>query len=476
MKTGSLKHESILKQFYVYFLVASVMPLIIFLYLIFKFFAQDRIPIGSLNFKILIGIAAFLSVLGFWGTRSFLIRITALSNKLKQSGSDKLSKEVIMEMAQGDTEVAHLAKIFGEITSKLEENVKELEQTKKTLYRVLSRVGNAIASVENFDLLIQFILETTIEALGALRGTIYYLDANRLVLKAVAGFSKDSTPPEIKIGEEAVGWVAKEKKPLLVPSLEEKEGNSIFSPPLIATPLIVHDRIFGVLTISGKKEGEKNFNEDELKILSNLGYQIAVSFENAKLNTEFERTYFETISALALAVEAKDPYSRGHSERVSDYAIKIAQKMNLAEEHLKTLRDAAKLHDIGKIGIADEILKKQSKLNEAEIAIMHKHPLIGEGIVKPLRTFQHILNPVKHHHEFLDGSGYPDGLTAEEIPLITRILTIADIYDALTTDRPYRKALSIDNAKRELDLMSQAGKVDNSVLGVLYGLIDEKVL
>ncbi len=479
MKTRSLREESILRQFYIYFVVASVIPLITLIYILYHFLTSGGggEAIKNINAKTLVAIAAVLSILGFLGIRSFLIKISFLSKKLKEGLPEKISREKFLEMEKGDTEVAHLAKIFGDITAKLEESVSELERTKKTLYQVLSRVGNAIASVENFDLLIQFILETTVEALGANRGAIFYLDDEKgvLKLKAVVGFDKTSTPQEIKIGEEAVGWVAREKKPLFVPFLEEAGHSHIFSPPLIATPLIIHDKVLGVIALSGKKTGN-NFTEDELRILSNLAYQIAVSFENTKLNTEFERTYFETISALALAVEAKDPYSRGHSERVSEYAVKIAQGLGLGDEDLKTLRDASRLHDIGKIGISDEILRKEGKLNDAERTIMHKHPLIGEGIVKPLRTFNHILNPIKHHHEFLDGSGYPDGLKEQDIPLVTRILTVSDIFDALTTNRPYRKALSVEDVRKELKDMTQAGKIDPAVTGTLFRLIDDKKL
>lgn len=474
IKIKSVKQESILKQFHIYFLVASVIPLAILIYILYRFISGSEIT----NFRFLVIMAGAFSLLGFWGTRSFLVKIVSLTNRLKEDTSNKVDKSTILELAKGEGEVAYLAKLFGGITTKLEENVAKLEEVKKTLYSVLSKVGKAISSVENFDVLIQFILETIIEALGAKRAAIYILDEEKNVLrpKVAVGVEERYILKEIKVGEETVGWVAKEGKPLLVPSLEEKEGVvSLFSPPLIAAPLVVHDKIWGAISLSGKKE-QKSFSEDELKILSNLAYQIAVSFENAKLNIEIERTYFETISALALAVEAKDPYSRGHSEKVAKYAVKIAECLSLSQEDLNTLRDAAQLHDIGKIGITDEILQKPGRLSPEEVAIMHKHPLIGEEIVKPLKTFLHILNPIRHHHEFLDGSGYPDGLKDAELPLITRVLTVADIFDALTSDRPYRKAFSINETKNELQVMSEKGKIDKDVVATLFKLIEENKL
>lgn len=475
MKVKSVKQEPILKQFYVYFFVASVIPFFVLIYIIFQSVTFKNIDISNIGFIFLMIIVGALSILGLLGTRSFLIRIARLSNKLREQTLDKLDRNAILELAKGEGEVAQLAKVFSEITTNLEASVRELEETKRMLYQVLSKVGKAVGSAENFDLLIKFILETIVEALGAKRGVIYFLDEENKVLrnKAVVGVDDKFVPPAVKVGDEALGWVVKEKKTLFVPLLEEREEEFLFSSPLIAAPLIVHDKVWGAIALSGKKT-IKNFSEDDLKILSNLAYQIAVSFENAALSKEAERTYFETISALALAVEAKDPYSRGHSERVAKYAIKIAECLGLSGEDLSTLRDAARLHDIGKIGITDEILQKSDKLTMEEIMIMNKHTQIGEGIVKPLRSFRHIINPIKHHHEFLDGSGYPDGLKAEEIPLVTRVLTVADIFDALISDRPYRKAFSIDEAKNKLEGMVQLGKIDRDVVNALLKLIEEK--
>jgi len=474
MKMKSIKQESILKQFYVYFSAATIFPMIIFGYILYQFISRGKVDMVQGNPKILISIAAVFLVSGFWGTRSFINKIVRLSSKLKE---DKFDKNAVLELTKDEKEgeVAHLAKVFSDITTRLENNIKELEETKKTLYRVLSKVGKAISSTDNFDVLIQFTLETTIEALRAKRGAIFFLDEEKQTLKpkVILGVEIGTAPQEIKIGEEAVGWVAKEKRPLLIPLLEEKRGDLLFSSPLIAAPLIVHDKVWGVISMSGKQENTSdNFSEDELKMLSNLAYQIAVSFENAKLNAEAERTYFETMSALALAVEAKDPYSRGHSERVAEYAVKIAKHMGLSHDELNTLRDASRLHDIGKIGIIDGILQKPGSLSYEERVIMRKHPVIGEGIVRPLKSFGHILHAIKYHHEFLDGSGYPEGLKGEEIPLLTRILTIADIYDAMTSDRPYRKALKAEDIKKEFHAMMDNGKIDKKVVESLFGLIE----
>jgi HD-GYP domain-containing protein (c-di-GMP phosphodiesterase class II) len=209
------------------------------------------------------------------------------------------------------------------------------------------------------------------------------------------------------------------------------------------------DRLVGVLTVSGKIGGG-NFQEDELLIVSNLASQTAIAVENERLNRDVEETYLETISALALAVEARDTYSRGHLDRVSEYAVKIAQKLALDEQTTKDIKDAAELHDVGKIGISDDILKKPGTLNAEETRLMHKHPLIGEAIIKPVRRLSNLCEIVRHHHEWVDGSGYPDGLRGEELSIGAKILCVVDAFDAMSTDRPYHKGLNIDEAKQEL--------------------------
>jgi HD-GYP domain-containing protein (c-di-GMP phosphodiesterase class II) len=476
MKLKSVTQESILKQFYIFFLLAAVIPFIVFVYILIQLGNSGAIISASINTKTLLIIAGFFLFLGFWGTRSFLVKIVLLSNKLKShnlENLDKIDKNTIMELAQGDEEVAHLAKAFSDIIANLENNINKLKEAKTTLYQVLSRIGKTVESSDNFDMLIKFILETIVDALGAKRGAIFLLDkeANVLKPKTYFGIEEKFIPAEVKLGKETVGWVVASRKSLLVPMLESNPGDSLFSAPLIAAPLMAHDNIFGAICISGKKNNE-SFSDEELGILTNLAYQIAVSVENVDLNAEVEKIYFETIAALALAVEAKDPYSRGHSERVAKFALKIAESLSLGQDDLSILRDAAKLHDIGKIGIMDQILHKPGKLSHEEGLIMHKHPEIGEGIVKPLRNFQHIIDPIKHHHEFLDGSGYPDGLKDAKIPLVTRILTVADIYDAMISDRPYRNALTIDQAKKELRDMVALGKIDQEIVASLFRLIE----
>lgn len=148
--------------------------------------------------------------------------------------------------------------------------------------------------------------------------------------------------------------------------------------------------------------------------------------------------------ALARSIEGKDPYTEGHCERLSEYAARLGKQIGLSAEHTVALSRAGIIHDIGKVAVPDAILLKPGQLTPAEYAVMKEHAVVGERICAPLKSF-HLVQPIiRHHHERLDGSGYPDGLKGDAIPLTARVLTVVDVFDALTTDRPYRKALSPD--------------------------------
>src|SRR5277367_1616970 len=144
--------------------------------------------------------------------------------------------------------------------------------------------------------------------------------------------------------------------------------------------------------------------------------------------------------SLAFGIEARDPYTRGHCERLSRMSTRLGERLGVPEEDITALRRAGVVHDIGKVVVPDAILLKPGPLSDEETAVMRRHPVVGEHICAPLRTFRPVLPIIRHHHERYDGSGYPDGLRGESIPLTARILQLADVYDALTTDRPYRKA------------------------------------
>lgn len=167
----------------------------------------------------------------------------------------------------------------------------------------------------------------------------------------------------------------------------------------------------------------------------------AFDAENKRLSEHLESGYLETIVALANSIDSKDSYTRGHSQRVADLAVDIGRELGLSEAELKKLRYGGILHDIGKIGIVESILQKDTQLTSKEMELMRDHPVIGDRIIKPVSSLAQIRFMVRNHHEWWDGTGYPDRLKGEEIPLVARIISAADTWDACTSTRPYQRAL-----------------------------------
>jgi len=203
---------------------------------------------------------------------------------------------------------------------------------------------------------------------------------------------------------------------------------------------------------------EKSDKFDQLLLLIESGIKsISQLKEIEKINNELEETYkkleqsyIDSIEALRLAVDAKDQYTRGHSDRVSYYSVLIGESLGLNERDLKTLKIGGLFHDIGKIGVPDSILLKPGKLTENEYSEIKNHPSIGAHMLSTATIFSDIIPVVKHHHERYDGKGYPSQLKGEEIPYLARIASVADAYDAMTSKRPYRDAIDINIVKEEI--------------------------
>jgi PAS domain S-box-containing protein len=189
---------------------------------------------------------------------------------------------------------------------------------------------------------------------------------------------------------------------------------------------------------------------------------------------EIENNFEAMVHSLVKAVEAKDPYTAGHSERVMEYSLKIGERMGLDEEELRVLKMGTLVHDIGKIGIPDAILTKPGRLTDEEYEMIKQHPLLGYRMIEHIPTFSECLPIVLHHHERLDGKGYPHGLKGLEIPLLVRISTVADCFDAMTSDRAYRKGLDPKVAVEELYLSADRKMVDRHIVGVLEEMIEEE--
>jgi len=202
-------------------------------------------------------------------------------------------------------------------------------------------------------------------------------------------------------------------------------------------------------------------------------FPLILARRSFELYTKMRKVYLETIRALAAAIDAKDPYTKGHSERVAEASIAIAQELNLSDRDIENIEYTALLHDIGKIGIKDKILSKKSSLTDQEFDKIKEHTIMGAKIIEPVDFLKNSYKAIYHHHERYNGKGYPDGIKSEGIPILARIIAVADAYDAMGSDRPYRKKLNKDKILKELK--DQSGKqFDPEAVKALISVLDRK--
>jgi hypothetical protein len=254
------------------------------------------------------------------------------------------------------------------------------------------------------------------------------------------------------------------------------------------SPLRVGDELVGLLTIGDRFSGGP-YSEEELQILAMMSQKLSVALYNHKLfgrlqkqvnknkilYEDLRQIYKDTIQAFAKAIDAKDDYTRGHSARVSQYAVAIGEEFGFNKDELEGLRFAGFLHDIGKITVDSAIIRKDTPLNEHEILEMHRHPEVGHEILSDIKfPWGDLSVLLRHHHEKVDGKGYPDGLHGEELHLGTRIITLADAFDAMTSDRPYRKKISLEDTLSEID-RCKGSHFDPDVVCSLFRVLEKEL-
>ncbi|RJQ40006.1 MAG: HD domain-containing protein [Nitrospiraceae bacterium] len=260
----------------------------------------------------------------------------------------------------------------------------------------------------------------------------------------------------LKKGEGIAGWVAEKGETVVVHDVQSDprffrgadDRSEFFTRDMICVPVKTKEEILGALQTINKKAG--SFDDEDMEILCALANQVAVAIENANLYQELKDTFYGTAQALAETIEKRDPYTGGHTKRVMNYSIAIGRMLGLNRRELENLKLSAILHDIGKIGVRDNVLLKEDRLEAGEVEAMSMHPKYGSEILSHVKQLKDVIPGMRGHHEKYDGTGYPDGLKDNEIPLAARIIAVADTFDAMTTDRPYRKGLSADKAFDEL--------------------------
>lgn len=325
----------------------------------------------------------------------------------------------------------------------------------------LTRIGSLLNSQGSLDVLLDMIVEASIDLMAAEACSLFLIDEEKkeLFFHCVRGQNPEKLKNlRVPLGLGIVGTVALTGEPLLIVDAQNDprwykgvdEETSFVTRTILCVPLKTDKKILGALEVINKTN-RASFNEEELDLFQALAGFAAVAIENANLKLDLELLFRDSLLALVNLIEASDSYTRGHSERVTAYSGLIAGEMDLEPQLLTLIETAGMLHDIGKIGIDNDIIRKPSKLNDEEFLAIQRHPTIGFNAVKDIHQLSRVLPGILHHHERFDGRGYPQKLVGVEIPLIARIIAIADTYDAMTSTRPYRPALEREVAVMEIE-------------------------
>ncbi|MGB9628363.1 MAG: HD domain-containing phosphohydrolase [Thermodesulfobacteriota bacterium] len=344
----------------------------------------------------------------------------------------------------------------------LNEWVSKLKRIEERVERLalLSQLGQILNSTLDEREVRRRAMEAATQLMKAEVGSLLMVDEQKQQIYfdiALGDREEEIKTIYLNMGEGIAGWVAREGKPLIVNAPEKDprffkgvdERTDFKTRNLICVPVKVKGKVIGVLEAINKKGGEE-FNKEDLSLFTSLSDQVAIALDNSRLYQELEEMFFQTAESLADAIEKRDPYTGGHTQRVTSYSLAIANYLSLGPLEKKWLKIASVLHDVGKIGIEDQILRKPAQLTPEEFNLIKRHSNMGAEIIEHIRQLKEIVPGVKYHHEQMNGKGYPEGLKGEDIPLLAKIVAVADTYDAMTTDRPYRSALSKKTAIEEL--------------------------
>ncbi len=349
-----------------------------------------------------------------------------------------------------------------EINDELTIKIKEIE----TINLILQDLDQAKSSRDIFTKLVSLSVKIT----PCDEAHFCFLTQEKKNYEIITSFYKDgcNTADDTEIIEKGmIENIAADGIPYLIKRGDD--GGSI-----IAIPLKIRSRVFGVLA-SIINDKDNCFSEKDIYFLNFLLEKASFSIENMALYENIYENLFSTLYAFVEMIEARDPYTKQHSASVSGYAMSIARKNGCSQEEISKLDISGNLHDIGKIGIPDSILLKQGKLTDDEYEVIKKHPVIGSNIIGHLGMWTDEQDIIRHHHERFDGTGYPDGLKGEEIPFLARILSVADVYDALTTDRSYRRRISKKTAA-EMIKEKSGTQFDPKIVDIFFDLHSKGLL
>jgi HD-GYP domain-containing protein (c-di-GMP phosphodiesterase class II)/HAMP domain-containing protein len=432
----------------------------------------------------LIGLAA-----GCLGSLLFARRITrpigALVDSVESVSNGDFGRPV--EIKTND-EIGFLCKRL----DSMKEGLKELELFQSnTRLQSLFQVSRAMNSFQNLEKLYEIILEAALNATEGFAGSLTLLDSDKKARIVATAENGNLEEHGFKHAKKAFGTSSFNEyemllsnpgynRPLLlqmdrgqqeVPMLAMRlESNPEVE--MLVVPLQQSETTLGFINLLRKSRNGK-VHASETQTLSVLASYATAAIENRQLFVQLEQSYLRSINSLAKSLEFKDEYTHGHSERVAKICVKIGMKMDMDEKSLRVLHNAALLHDMGKIGVVESILNKNSTVNPEELSKIRKHPEYGEEILKPILSLSEEIKIVRHHHEREDGKGYPDGLTGDQLSLSEKIMIVADAYDAMNSNRAYRLPLEPDTIREEL-LANKGSQFDPVVVDVLLEIMEEE--
>ncbi len=233
------------------------------------------------------------------------------------------------------------------------------------------------------------------------------------------------------------------------PSLEGSVGPLYAAGFTLVCPVMMKEKLTAILAVGEKVSGQ-DFQSTDLEMVKALSESAGIAIENARLFKDLQETYLATVRVLVSTIEAKDPYTHGHTERVAQYSVGIAKAMDFSQDEIQTIQLGAFLHDIGKLHTSDSILHKPGALTDEEWRLVKAHPVRGAQMLQGVKFLEKATDLVRHHHERVDGKGYPDGLRGDQIAIGAKIVNVADAFDAMTTERPYRAGLTMEQAMAQL--------------------------
>jgi putative nucleotidyltransferase with HDIG domain len=404
---------------------------------------------GPLNVAVHVGIIVCIGLAMVANASS--IPLATLAQSARRVADGELDVRIDLGSRK---ELAELSNAFNSMAVTIQQRTEDLTHKVDEL-TTLYETSRALGSTLDLDTLLDSTLDAAMRSFAVDSGYLVLRDStsSALQLRAWRG-TTDAAPDDRAVRSSMSEWVVRQGRPLIFnPSAKNGDVENVDAITgalaAVCVPLHSADGVIGAIAV-GSRDPSARFTGDDVRLLSTIANHLTVAIGNTELYASLQDAYLATVRSLAAAVDAKEPHMRGHSERVAVFSRSIAENMGLSHEQRTALEMAAYLHDIGKIGISGQILRKAGPLSDEETSTMRHHPLIGANILRPV-AFPWSIGPVvRHHHERFDGGGYPAGLRGEEIPILARVLCVADAYEAMIADRPYRKCMTSEGAVAEL--------------------------